>query len=78
MMVIPLCDHHRSYRERLPVQKLAAQNASFRVFRAVKIELMVWVVDSCSVVVRNQHFGGPCCLCLQQPTIENVAEFKYL
>jgi hypothetical protein len=37
-------------------------NETFDVFTAVKIEVEVWDVTPCSVVVGCQRFGGTCCL----------------
>jgi hypothetical protein len=37
----------------------------FEVFTAMKIQVEVWVVMSCSVVVGYKHFGGPCCFHLR-------------
>lgn len=34
----------------------------FEVFTAVNFQVMVWVVTSCSDVVRYLRSGGPCCL----------------
>jgi hypothetical protein len=37
------------------------------IITGVKIQVEVfWVVTPCSVVVGYQHFGGPCCLHLQE------------
>jgi hypothetical protein len=48
------------------VNKKISTDARFAVFTAAKIQVKVfWVVMPCNVMVEYQHFGGPCCLLIQ-------------
>jgi hypothetical protein len=59
------------------VKDITYEAVIFGVFTMVKIQVVFWVVMPFSVV-GNQHFGGPCCLYLQDEDGGSMVEVMKL